>query len=380
MRIIHFTLGSVDPNSLNGINRVIEGLASTMNAAQLAEVSVITVRSKMTRPGREVFSRDGFTVTACHSTDEALKLFAEHRGEIDLVHLHNAWSIPNVRLGAWLADQKIPYVLTPHAAFLPDRMQSRPRAKALFHKLVQHRLLDQASALIAVSRDEMESIAKFSKNDRIFCVPNGSIDVDWRAYRRINPPRGKVVIGYLGRIKREKNILALVRAIDLMPPDVRAMVELRLFGETGNAYAQECMELSLSLGLADIVQFRGSVNAGEKWTALSELDVYIQPSLSEAASISVVEAISMGLPVIATRTSGVSYWHGQPFLTMVEPIALELARGMEILVRRQERHREYGQAARRFFEDRFTWAIIAQKQAEVYRACVAPGSFPPRAE
>ena len=148
IHIVHFTLGSVDPNSSNGINRVIEGLARSMNADQSAEVSVITVRSKMKRPGREVYKRDGFTVTACHSINEALKLFSEQRSAIDLVHLHNAWSLPNVVVGAWLARQRIPYVLTPHAAFLPDRMRSKLIPKFLFHKIVQRRLLNKASALI----------------------------------------------------------------------------------------------------------------------------------------------------------------------------------------------------------------------------------------
>jgi glycosyltransferase involved in cell wall biosynthesis len=370
MRIVHFTLGSVDPDSLNGINRVIEGLAQTMNARGMAEVSVITVREKMTSPGRQVFKRDGFTVTACHSTDEALKLFDETSETIDLVHLHNAWSRVIVRVGNWLLQNGIPYVLTPHAAFLPDRMTRKTWRKSLFHRFVQQKLLDEASALIAVSRDEMASIAQFTSNPRIEFVQNGARDIDWQSHRMQLKSDGPVTLGYLGRIGREKNILALIQAVHLLPPNIRSQLRIHIYGNQNTAYGLECQKLARDLGVSDIVAFRGTVSAEEKWHTLGTLDAYIQPSLSEAASIAVVEAVAMGLPLIATRTSGVSYWHGLPFLTMVEPIASDLARGLEHLIAKRAKLPKHGALARSFYEQNFTWEIVAPQQAEIYRSCV----------
>jgi glycosyltransferase involved in cell wall biosynthesis len=371
IRIIHFTLGSVDPDSLNGINRVIEGLAGTMNAAQLAEVSVITVRSKMRNQGREVFQREGFVVTACHSTTEALKLFAERCDKIDLVHLHNAWSFPNVRVGAWLAKRSIPFVLTPHAAFLPDRMTSKTWTKNLFHRYVQKKLLDQAAALIAVSRDEMASIAGFTSNPSIEFAQNGAQYIEWKAHRTAQKDNETVSVGYLGRISREKNIQSLIKATALLPADIQANLKVCVFGNHNNDYGRECQRLVQSLDVSHIVEFRGAVSAAEKWDALSALDAYIQPSLSEAASIALLEAIAVGLPIVATRTSGVSYWHGQPFLTMVEPLSSDLARGLEKIVRNRELLREHGLHARRFYEENFTRSVAAQRHLEVYKRCLA---------
>ena len=44
MKIIHFTLGSVNPNSSNGINRVIEGLAKYGNITKDNEILVVTLK------------------------------------------------------------------------------------------------------------------------------------------------------------------------------------------------------------------------------------------------------------------------------------------------------------------------------------------------
>lgn len=370
IRIIHFTLGSVDPDSLNGINRVIEGLAGAMNAARSAEVSVITVRSKMRHPGREVFRREGFVVTACHSTTEALKLFAERRDKIDLVHLHNAWSLPNVRVGAWLAKQGIPFVLTPHAAFLPDRMTRKTWTKSLFHRFAQKKLLDQAASLIAVSRDEMASIAQFTSNSSIEFVQNGAQYGEWKTHRTAHVGNETVSVGYLGRIGREKNIQSLIKAVGLLPADIQAHLKVCVFGNHDNDYGRECQRLVQSLNVSNVVEFRGTVSAAEKWNALGALDAYIQPSLSEAASIAVLEAIAVGLPIVATRTSGVSYWHGQPFLTMVEPIPSDLARGLESVVRNRAQLSEQGALARAFFNENFTWPVVARRQLEIYRYCL----------
>lgn len=369
MRVVHFTLGSVDPDSLNGINRVVEGLACTMNSVGLAEVSVITVRRKMKDRGRQLFRREGFDVTACNSTAQALQLFAEIKSEIDLVHLHNAWSLPNVRVGAWLVQQGIPYVLTPHAAFLPDRMTRKTWQKFLFHRFMQKKLLDQAAALIAVSRDEIASIAPFTSNPRIEFVQNGTKGIDWQAHRDVLRDQDAVNVGYLGRIGREKNIRAMVEAAYLLPAHVKEHLRIKVFGNPDTDYGRDCKRLALSLGVSEVVEFRGEVSATAKWDALGTLDAYIQPSLSEAAPVAVLEAISMGLPIIATRTSGVSYWNGRPFLTMVEPVATELARGLETLFNNRNKLPEYGEQARTFYEQNFTWSIAARRQFEVYQRC-----------
>ncbi|MDA9175784.1 glycosyltransferase [Alphaproteobacteria bacterium] len=371
MRIVHFTLGSVNPQSLNGINRVVDGLASAMNKSGLAQASVITVRHKMKSKGRQVFHRDGFDVTACHSTAEALRLFNERRAEIDLVHLHNAWSRQNVQIGRWLAKQNIPYILTSHAAFEPDRMTRKSWLKSLFHRFFQQKLLDEASALIAVSPEEMTSIAQFTSNPRIEFVQNGARDLGGQSLRTQPKSGGPVTLGYLGRISREKNIHGLIQAVHLLPPSIRSKLRIHIYGNEDTAYGRDCEKLLRDLGLSDVVAFCGTVFVEEKKRTLATLDAYIQPSLSDTTPVAVNEALAVGLPVIVTRTCGVSYWHGQPFLTMVEPIASDLARGLAQLVSQRAQLREQGALARAFYEQNLTWDRAAQRQAAVYASCIA---------
>lgn len=378
MNVIHFTLGSVDPDSSNGINRVVEGLAKSINESGVGNVSVVTIRKKMKRDNkkRETIKRDGFNVTTCCSIREAMRYLREIRSGIDIVHLHNAWSIENVVIGAWLARRKIPYILTPHAAFLPDRMMEKKWLKVIFHKAVQKNLLDRAEAIIAVSRDEMASIEQFTSNEHIKFVPNGSTTVD-ASPRAIEigrcRPHTKLRFGYLGRISREKNIISLIRAVGLLPSEIKNSIQVLIYGYYENEYGRQCERVAHILGLESIVIFCGEVSGREKWIHLKNLDVYIQPSLSEAASISVLEAISQSLPIVGTRTSGLSYWHGNIFLQMVEPLAIDLARGLEEMVRKRDQLDEMGAAAYAFFEENFTWKVVSERYSDVYRECILSG-------
>jgi glycosyltransferase involved in cell wall biosynthesis len=350
MKVVHVTLGSVDPNSSNGINRVIEGLAKSMNASGLADVSVVTIRKKMQHKGREVI-----------------------RTEVDLVHLHNAWSVTNVLIGRWLVRRGIPYVLTPHAAFLSDRMTQKRNIKLLFHTVFQKKLLDQAAALIAVSRDEIQSIAQYTSNEHIVFVPNGTDAIGTKIENKDAnqiKPTSRLKIGYLGRISREKNILALIKAVSLLPAETRSQIKILLYGDSSGAYGNLCSESIRALGLASTVFFCGQVSTNEKWDRLRELDLYIQPSLSEAASISVLEAISQSLPLIATRTSGVSYWQGQLFFTMTEPTAFDIARGIEEVVNKRNCLNEMGGQAGEYFRSNFTWGTVSKRMYATYSKIV----------
>lgn len=373
MKVVHFTLGGVNPNSSNGINRVIEGLAKTMNASGLADVSVVTIRKKMQRKGKEVIQRGGFMVTTCHSLREAIKYLEEIRREIDLVHLHNAWSITNVLVGRWLTRNGIPYVLTPHAAFLPDRMSQKKFIKTVFHFIFQKKMLDQAASLIAVSRDEIQSIAQYTSNEHIVFVPNGTDAITTKIENNDTnqiKPTNRLKIGYLGRISREKNILALIKAVSLLPKEVRFQIQILLYGDYSGTYGHLCSETIRSLDLESTILFCGKVSTREKWDRLRELDIYIQPSLSEAASISVLEAISQSLPLIATRTSGVSYWQGQTFFTMTEPTAFDLARGIDEVVKNRNNIIDMGKQARDYFAKNFTWDLVSKQLYNIYAICI----------
>ena len=61
MNIIHFTLGSLNPESSNGVNRVIEGLSKYGNREPKIHIKVVTLNRKQ-KFKKKIYLRDGFQV------------------------------------------------------------------------------------------------------------------------------------------------------------------------------------------------------------------------------------------------------------------------------------------------------------------------------
>jgi glycosyltransferase involved in cell wall biosynthesis len=66
------------------------------------------------------------------------------------------------------------------------------------------------------------------------------------------------------------------------------------------------IELSAHLGLGHKVLFTGFLNGDDVRNAYSQADLYVMPSVSEPFGIAPLEAISLNVPVIISKQSGVS--------------------------------------------------------------------------
>ena len=105
---------------------------------------------------------------------------------------------------------------------------------------------------------------------------------------------------------KRKNVAALLRA---MPGILECCpgAKLRLVGE-GLTDDSSLARLAQRLGIADRVEFAGKVRASAMDAIYSEADIFVHPSLEESFSMSVAEAMSHALPIVAGSRSGGVPW------------------------------------------------------------------------
>ena len=134
---------------------------------------------------------------------------------------------------------------------------------------------------------------------RIVVVPNG-VDL-----ARFSPApagsrrAGSITVGTLANLRREKGLGDLVSAAAL----VRAECPHARFVVWGEGAMRADLERQIrELGLDDAVELPGSTASPE--VALRTLDIFVLPSLSEACSNGLLEAIATRLPVVATSVGG----------------------------------------------------------------------------
>lgn len=104
---------------------------------------------------------------------------------------------------------------------------------------------------------------------------------------------------YVGRFSREKGIPILLRAVTTLKFDY----ELRLIG-SGQQQGQ-LERLASELGVRSKVHFLGTISWGDAlFKVMQDSDILILPSLTEGLALVLLEAMSQGLPVVASNVGG----------------------------------------------------------------------------
>jgi glycosyltransferase involved in cell wall biosynthesis len=137
--------------------------------------------------------------------------------------------------------------------------------------------------------------------------------------------------------------------------------------------------LAQELGIAAQVRFLGFVENAALLRALPDYDVFIHPSRTTASGDregipnSLLEAMACGVPVVATRHSGipeaVTHEESGLLIDAAEPEAL--ARALEALLDHPALYARISQAARETVAARFSIAACAQKLETSYYEAMA---------
>jgi glycosyltransferase involved in cell wall biosynthesis len=135
--------------------------------------------------------------------------------------------------------------------------------------------------------------------DNIFIVPNAVNHSNYSTAEYSQPVRP--IIGHLGRLKKYKSADHLLRALQIIRLEVPD-VQLQIIGD--GTHRAELERLSNELGIADSVQFLGYLSQQETVQRLHQMSVLANCSAKEGWGLTVIEANSCGVPVVASDVPG----------------------------------------------------------------------------
>lgn len=220
-------------------------------------------------------------------------------GGYQIIHTHT----PRTALvGRQVARQlKLPLV---HHVHSPTQRDTESRLRNWLNAAIEdHWVLPGADQLIAVSNSLRHYLLERRvPESRITVVPNGVPVVNaapaWRA------PEGRWTIGTVALFRPRKGIEVLLKALRLLL-DQGLPVQLKAVGpfETPE-YEAGIKQLASELKLADHIEWTGfcrNVHA-----EMAGMHAFVLPSLfGEGLPMVVIEAMSVGIPVVASRVEGI---------------------------------------------------------------------------
>ena len=182
-----------------------------------------------------------------------------------------------------------------------------------FKEVLSKFVLRNADALIALTGHMKQKMIELLGKERcdIFVIPNG---IDYEFFSSYlgkqgsvtsEPGNNKKVVLYVGRLDPVKGVRYLVQAMGILRDRGLRNAKLLIVGDGSEKKYLE--ELVKKLGLEDYVVFAGKVSHEKIPEYMALADVFVLPSLSEGFPTVVLEAMAMGLPVIASRVGGLPW-------------------------------------------------------------------------
>ena len=169
------------------------------------------------------------------------------------------------------------------------------------------------------------------------------------------------VVGTVARLDPVKDLGTLIRAFSSVRNVPDAV--LLIVGDGSERMALE--SLAASLGVGERTRFLGQRNDARTW--LAACDAYVNSSISEGVSLTILEAMAAGLAVVATRVGGTPEVVTEECARLVparDP--QQLADALQALASDAEGRARLGIAGRRRAEERFSLDRMVREYRDVY--------------
>ncbi|OWY68936.1 hypothetical protein B7486_23855 [cyanobacterium TDX16] len=374
MRILH-VVQSLDP-AWGGIARVLPMLAAELaKAGQTCRIATLAGGRYGTPPevkGVEVLrfaSPDG-------SRFGKSAEFSARVGELiqsaDVVHLHGLWTGQNWAAGK--AARKIgkPYIMTPHSMMMPWAWRRSRWKKLPAGWLFEHANLRGARFLHALADGEARAMRELGFNERIEVIPNGLHVAEFEqlpsAYAleaRFPELSGRNLLVFIGRIHPQKGIVqALQGAFDTFAAAKDWHFVIAGPDEVG-------MQRMLAAAVArkkmtERVTFTGLLSREEVRSLLGRAGVLLQPSMSEGLSMSIVEALAAGVPVVISEACNMPEVEAGGAGRIVEADRGAISSALKPIVASEDARREMSRRARELAWERYDWRGLIPRYVELY--------------
>ena len=222
--------------------------------------------------------------------------YIRERGVPDLIHVQSClWG--GVAASEISRKYSVPYIITEHhSSLLLNQTLGRPIEKCWSTPYIQ-KAIRNSSQFVTVSTALKQAIQNYCEKDaHIVPLPT---DTDYFIPVKVSPVKNPYRLFCLAKLVPGKNIELLLQAMARLKGESFEL-EIGGFGVD----EQKLKLLAQELGLGHTVRFLGRLDRAQVREAFWRAHCFVLPSDYETQGCVYVEAMSCGLPSIATRCGG----------------------------------------------------------------------------
>lgn len=365
MKIIHFILGKANPDRMNGVNKVVNNLATTQHTLGYnVEVWGITDNLNHDYPERNYKTllfkkgKNPFFINR-----EIRKKINEEKDKT-IFHLHGGFIPQYYTFSLILKRKKIPYIITSHGSYNKEALNKNKKTKYWYFIFLEKTIIKGAKHVHFIGKSEYEYVkTKVKKINRIL-IPNGQ-----KLFSLNNKAQNeKLIFGFCGRLNMNvKGLDILFKGYGDFIKKTKIKTELWIIG-SGDDF-DNLIQLAYDNGIHDKVKFFGSKYGKEKNELIAKMDYFCHTSRYEGLPTSVLEASALSVPSIVSRETNM----GEYLLEHKAGIMLEhntphnLSKAFHTVSKQSTKERlEYNFNAIQMVKKEFNWQTICGKLASYY--------------
>lgn len=298
-----------------------------------------------------------------------------HGREYDIIHVHQFLypAFISVLIGKKVLNK--PVLVKSASSGATSDIELLRRLPFGYFQLVF--LLKELNYLVAISKATGKDFKEIGYSDsRISYIPNG---VEVPAQRKTTYNQVIQVLT-ITRLSQEKGVDVLLKAWTKV---VREAKDLKLLIVGYGSLESYLKSLSHSLGIRGSVDFVGMIQ--NPWKYLEGSDLFVLPSRSEGMSNALLEAMSYGIPCIATKVGGTGELLGGESAEisqggyviaknglLVNPDDVKsLTEAIVYFIRDERAREEMGRRARKFIQENYSIDLVAERYLALYQSILA---------
>jgi glycosyltransferase involved in cell wall biosynthesis len=311
-------------------------------------------------PLGERMRSEGFFVRANvgrHQIDSSWSFFKIFRSSRpDVVHLHNP--TPTLYAGPSARLAGVPSIVsTRHSLVAPPRNLTMERKYRIAAKFC-----DWIVGICDATTSNIREV-RSAPDRKIVRVYNGTLPIVFPPEPE-RVPRSRFALLYTGRLEVVKNLGLLIEAFGTA---LRQSPDLELWIVGDGTQRAQLEQQSDALGLEQNIRFWGQQLDVARFFASA--DAFIMSSISEGLPMSLLQALSAGLPVIVTDVGGMAEVARLSQAGAVVPLndADAMAAAIVQMATNPEQRQTFSQHGIAAFSSHFTLAVMVEEYMRLYR-------------
>ena len=296
------------------------------------------------------------------------KLFKSLESQIDVVHIHSPLSP--------LIKTSLPLITTIHTPMLmDDRYVKITSIYSLFSKIsarfvsypLELKLIQASDMVTTVTKSIAQELKEYHVDPEEVVVIGNGVDEKFFVPAQNTIKDDNKYIMYAGRMDREKGLFDLVECGEHIC-NQRSDISFILAGRGRDL--SKLKKKVRKLGLRDKFIFLGQVGKDKLVQLYQNATIFAFPSYHEGLPTVLLEAMSCGLPIVATDVRGnrdlIS--SGEDGILVPPRSPKEMVNAVSMLLDDEKMRRRLGKNARKTIEEHYTWDTVSNNILRCYES------------